>query len=96
MLHACAAHAPSSIDGFWAAAAVEGGVSPDPEDEPPGFPQSTEANVDGGGLVELPLGEDAGEEERGRRCALAIELEGVLGMSDLELWEDDLADLGQG
>lgn len=89
MLHACVAHAPSSIDGFWAAVAVEGGVSPDPGDEPPGFPHPKEANIDDRGLIELPLG----EEECGRRCGLAKELERVLGMSDLELWEEDLPDL---
>ena len=32
VLHACILHAPSNVDAFWAAAAVEGGVSPDPGD----------------------------------------------------------------
>lgn len=32
VLHACILHAPSNVDAFWAAAAVEGGVSPDPRD----------------------------------------------------------------
>lgn len=47
VLHACILHAPSSVDGFWAAAAVEGGVSPDPEDLSESPPEAGSAGVSG-------------------------------------------------
>lgn len=47
VLYACILHAPSSVDGFWAAAAVEGGVSPDSGDLSELRPEARSAGVSG-------------------------------------------------
>lgn len=56
VLHACILHAPSNVDAFWAAAAVEGGVSPDSRDM---SESSTEAGSEGAsGRGQLALSEE--------------------------------------
>ncbi len=73
VLHACILHEPSSVDAFWAAAAVEGGVSPDPGDMTQSSPRAGSAGGSGSRQVGLPA-----------------ELMRVLGLSDLDIREEDL------
>lgn len=77
VLHACILHAPSSVDAFWAAAAVEGGVSPDPGDMKFSCP----------GVGTSPRS-SAGP--RRQTPALSGELVRVLGLADLNLREEDV------
>lgn len=78
VLHACILHAPSNVDAFWAAAAVEGGVSPDPGDVRESTPEAGSAPAASGR----------------RQLALSEELMEVLGLADLDLREEDLPLLG--
>ncbi|CAM9447701.1 unnamed protein product, partial [Scytosiphon promiscuus] len=90
VLHACLLHAPTSVEAFWAAAAAEGGVSPDPGDMPTGLPSEEAcggppAKVGGGN------GADGGG---AAAAALRGELERSLGLSKLDLRGGDLPLLG--
>ncbi|CAM9975875.1 unnamed protein product [Ectocarpus sp. 12 AP-2014] len=76
VLHACMLHAPSSVEGFWAAAAVEGGVSPDPGDMIPSAPDVT--------------GGEDGDRENREPVALSKQLVRVLGLAELDLRAEDL------
>lgn len=79
VLHACILHAPSSVDAFWAAAAVEGGVSPDPGDM--NFvPTDADTRTRNAGP---------------RQMALSEELVRALGLADLNLRDEDLPLLGE-
>lgn len=80
VLHACILHAPSSVEGFWAAAAVEGGVSPDPGDVIPSSPDVT--------------GGEDGDHGNREPVALSKELVRVLGLAGLDLRAEDLPLLG--
>ncbi|CAN0458429.1 unnamed protein product [Ectocarpus sp. 12 AP-2014] len=80
VLHACILHAPSNVEGFWAAAAVEGGVSPDPADMIPS-------------AADLTGGED-GDRENREPVALSKQLVRVLGLAELDLRAEDLPLLG--
>ncbi|CAN0397927.1 unnamed protein product [Ectocarpus sp. 8 AP-2014] len=80
VLHACILHAPSSVEGFWAAAAVEGGVSPDPGDMIPSSPDVT--------------GGEDGDHENREPVALSKQLVRVLGLAELDLRAEDLPLLG--
>ncbi|CAN0156076.1 unnamed protein product [Ectocarpus sp. 4 AP-2014] len=76
VLHACMLHAPSSVEGFWAAAAVEGGVSPDPGDMIPSAPDVT--------------GGEDGDHENREPVTLSKQLVRVLGLAELDLRAEDL------
>ncbi|CAM9814124.1 unnamed protein product [Ectocarpus sp. 6 AP-2014] len=80
VLHACILHAPSSVEGFWAAASVEGGVSPDPGDMIPSSPDVT--------------GGEDGDHENREPVALSKQLVRVLGLAELDLRAEDLPLLG--
>ncbi|CAB1111428.1 unnamed protein product [Ectocarpus sp. CCAP 1310/34] len=80
VLHACILHAPSSVEGFWAAAAVEGGVWPDPGDMIPSAPDVT--------------GGANGDHKNHEPVALSKQLRRVLGLAELDLRPEDLPLLG--
>lgn len=95
-MHSCILHAPNSIDALWAAAAVEGGVCPDPEDTvaPPTATDGKavdETGHEATGATRAVSGGDG-------RCenTLSEQLVNVLGMSELDLRDEDLAALGVG
>lgn len=96
MVHACILHAPNSIDALWAAAAVEGGVSPDPGDTVASPPATGGKGV---GETGQKAAGAAGSVFRGGgllQNTLSEQLVHVLGMSELDLRDEDLAALGVG
>ncbi|CAN0049048.1 unnamed protein product, partial [Hapterophycus canaliculatus] len=99
VLHACLLHAPTSVEAFWAAAAAEGGVSPDPGDMAIGSPldeASREAAAgSGGGKNRMQLHRNGGEHDgSAAAAALSGKLGRSLGLSDLDLRGEDLPLLG--
>lgn len=90
MLGTCFLHAPHDIEGFWAAAAVEGGVSLDPGDIT-SSPLTIDVRVNS---TQVPMaGESQGFGENGsaiRGESLPDELTRVLGLSPLAVEEGEL------